>query len=55
MLVKICQIQVHPTTTTTIKIVEPRHKSYEADKNEHKKRGNKLLKNYEKFCPRYRG
>jgi hypothetical protein len=33
-----------PTTTTNIKIVEPRYKSNEAYKKEYKKRGNKLLK-----------
>ena len=33
-----------PTTTTNLKIVEPRYKSSEAYKKEYKKRGNKLLK-----------
>ena len=33
-----------PTTTTNIKIVEPRFKSNEAYKKKYKKRGNKLLK-----------
>ena len=33
-----------PTTTTNLKIVEPRFTSSEAYKKEYKKRGNKLLK-----------
>ena len=33
-----------PTTTTNLKIVEPRYKSSEAYKKEYKKRGSKLLK-----------
>ncbi len=32
-----------PTTTTNLKIVEPRYKSSEAYKEEYKKRENKLL------------